>query len=89
MTPILIPLMTTINMDLVHFGIIICFNIVLGCITPPMAIGIFILVGITGCTFEEIVVKSVKFLIPLVIALLVITFFPWLTLFLPNLFMGG
>jgi TRAP-type C4-dicarboxylate transport system permease large subunit len=53
-----------------------------------MAIGIFILVGITGCSFEEITAKSIKFLIPLVIALLLITFVPEITLFLPNLIMG-
>jgi len=88
MVPILLPLIQAINMDLVHFGVMMCFNITLGIITPPMAIGIFILVGVTGCSFEEIAKSSIRFLIPLIISLLLIAFIPSITLFLPNLLMG-
>jgi tripartite ATP-independent transporter DctM subunit len=85
MTPILVPLVQSLGVDLVHFGVVMCLAITIGIMTPPMAIGIFILVGITGCTFEEISRDTVKFLIPLIIALFIITYFPSLTLFLPNL----
>ena len=85
MTPILVPLMQTIGVDLVHFGVVMALAIVIGIMTPPMAIGIFILVGITGCSFEEISRETVKFLIPLIIALFIITYIPTITLFLPNL----
>jgi tripartite ATP-independent transporter DctM subunit len=85
MTPILVPLMQNIGVDLVHFGVVMALAIVIGIMTPPMAIGIFILVGITGCSFEEISRETVKFLIPLIIALFIITYIPTITLFLPNL----
>jgi tripartite ATP-independent transporter DctM subunit len=88
MIPILLPLVTAIGVDVVHFGIIMCFNVVLGIITPPMAIGIVILVGISGSSFESIAQTSLKFLIPLIGALLIITFIPQLTLFLPRLLLG-
>ena len=85
MTPILVPLVQSVGVDLIHFGVVMSFAIVLGIMTPPMAIGIFILVGITGCSFEEISRSTVKFLIPLIIALFIVTYVPVITLFLPNL----
>jgi tripartite ATP-independent transporter DctM subunit len=85
MTPILVPMMQSVGVDLVHFGVVMSLAIVIGIMTPPMAIGIFILVGITGCSFEEISRSTVKFLIPLIIALFIITYVPAITLFLPNL----
>jgi len=89
MIPILLPLIQNLGVDVVHFGIIMCFNVVLGIITPPMAIGIVILVGISGVSFEAIAKASLKFLIPLIAALLVITFVPQLSLLLPELMLGG
>jgi tripartite ATP-independent transporter DctM subunit len=88
MTPILLPIINAIGVDPVQFGIIICFNLVLGNITPPMAIGVVILVGITGCSFEELVRSSTRFLLPLIAALVFISFVPALSLYLPNLIMG-
>jgi C4-dicarboxylate transporter, DctM subunit len=85
MTPILVPLMQSVGVDLIHFGIVMCFAITIGLMTPPMAMGIFILSGITGCTFEEISRDTLRFLIPVVIALFVLTYVPAISLFLPNL----
>jgi tripartite ATP-independent transporter DctM subunit len=85
MTPILVPLIQSVGMDLIHFGVVFCLAITIGIMTPPMAIGIFILVGITGCSFEEISRNTVKFLIPLILALFIVTYVPAITLFLPNL----
>jgi tripartite ATP-independent transporter DctM subunit len=85
MTPILVPLIQSVGMDLIHFGVVLCLAITIGIMTPPMAIGIFILVGITGCSFEEISRNTVKFLIPLILALFIVTYVPAITLFLPNL----
>jgi tripartite ATP-independent transporter DctM subunit len=83
-TPILVPLAQSLNIDLVHFGVVMTFAITLGIMTPPMAIGIFILVGITGCSFEELSKEVVKFLIPLVVALFIVSYVPAISLFLPN-----
>lgn len=85
MTPILVPLVQSINMDLIHFGVVITLAITIGIMTPPMAIGIFILVGIAECSFEEISKEVIKFLVPIIIALFIISYFPKITLFLPNL----
>lgn len=83
--PILVPLVQALNIDLIHFGIAMGFALILGIMTPPMAIGIYILVGITGCSFEEISKETIKFYIPMIIMLLLVTFIPEISLFLPNL----
>lgn len=88
MTPILLPIVQAVGIDPVQFGIIICFNLVLGNITPPMAIGIVILAGITHCSFEELVRTSFRFLLPLIAALIAISFIPLLSLYLPTIIMG-
>jgi len=85
-TPILVPLMQQIGVDLVHFGVIICYNITLGMITPPMGVGLYVMMKVVNISFEELVGAVYPYLIPLIGALFIITFFPLLSLGLVNLF---
>ena len=86
-TPVLVPLADKMGIDPVHFGVIVCFNLVLGLITPPVGGVLFSVCGITGMSLERL---SRGIWIPFLIAvgvLLIITFVPSLSTFLPRIFL--
>ncbi len=87
-TPILVPLMQLVGVDLIHFGVIICYNITLGMMTPPMGVGLYVMMKVVDISFEELVRAVWPFMIPLIATLLLLTFFPPLSLALVNLFWG-
>ena len=88
LSPILLPVVKAYGIDPVHFGVIICFNLIVGIITPPMGIGIFVASRVAGIAPEKILYKVIPFFIPLIGGLLAITFIPQLTLWIPNLIFG-
>jgi len=83
--PVMLPVMTKLGLDPIHSGVILIFNLLIGIITPPMGVGLFILSKITGLTVEDVFKGCVPFLLPLLVCLLLITFVPQVSLFLPNL----
>ncbi|MGQ0651548.1 MAG: TRAP transporter large permease [Betaproteobacteria bacterium] len=86
--PILLPPAKALGIDMVHFGMVVIFNLVVGIMTPPMGIGLFILAAISKLRMGEIVWATIPFHIVLLIALLLITLFPQITLWLPNALMN-
>ena len=82
--PVLLPGVDALGIDRVHFGIIVIFNLLVGIITPPMGIGLYILTSISDVKFGALVRASSPYLIALLFALLVITFWPALSLYLPH-----
>jgi tripartite ATP-independent transporter DctM subunit len=87
-TPIFMPILTGLGVDLVHFGIVMNLNITIGIITPPMGIGLYVMQSVADIKFEPLVKACLPFLIPLILCLLLFTYLPELTLFLPDLLMG-
>jgi tripartite ATP-independent transporter DctM subunit len=85
MLPILLPITTIIGVHPVQLGVIMVLNLMIGLLTPPVGMVLYILASMTKKPFGEIVKMVIPWLIPLVIALLCITFIPELVLFLPNL----
>ncbi|MFQ5983865.1 MAG: TRAP transporter large permease, partial [Woeseiaceae bacterium] len=85
---LLLPVAQSFGVDPVHFGIILCFNLLIGIITPPMGIGLYVIAGVARLRVEEVIRSSLPFLIPLLVALVVITYVPSLSLWLPNLVFG-
>lgn len=85
---ILYPVVTEVGIDPIHFGVVICFNLVLGIITPPMGIGLFVAARVAGIPVETVLRATLPFLVPLLISLVVITAVPELSLWLPNLVFG-
>ncbi|MFC5591365.1 TRAP transporter large permease [Sporosarcina soli] len=83
--PLLLPIVLPLGIDPIHFGMIICLNLSLGLITPPLGINLFIGSNIANVQFE----KTFKYVAPifgaLLIVLLIVTYVPSITLFLPNL----
>lgn len=86
--PILLPVMTGLGVDPVHLGVIMILNIVIGIMTPPMGVGLFIMSSITGLSTRRIMAASAHYLIPLLLALAVVTAYPPLSLWLPQRLLG-
>ena len=87
-TPIFLPVIKKLGIDPVHFGIVVNLNITIGIITPPMGIGLYVMMGIVDIKFEELVKACLPFFVPLIGCLLLFTFVPEISLWLPDLLMG-
>jgi tripartite ATP-independent transporter DctM subunit len=85
MLPILLPISTAIGLHPIHLGVILVLNLMIGLLTPPVGMVLYILSSMTKKTVGEIIKMVTPWLVPLVIALLFVTFIPDLVLFLPNL----
>ncbi len=85
MVPVLLPVAVAIGIDPVHFGVIMVLNLMLGLLTPPVGMVLYVLSRVARVPFETCVAGTAPFLIPLVAVLLLITFVPALTMWLPTL----
>ena len=87
-TPIFLPVVKALGVDPVHYGIVVNLNVTLGMITPPVGIGLYMMVGIADIKFEPLVRACMPWFVPLIACLLLFTFAPGLSTWLPNLVMG-
>ncbi|MCZ7561063.1 MAG: TRAP transporter large permease [Burkholderiaceae bacterium] len=85
MAPILFPIATQLGIDPVHLGIIMVVNPEIGMVTPPIGLNLFVTVGITNMTIGEVVRAALPWLSILLAFLVVVTYVPQISLFLPNL----
>ena len=85
LTPILLPIVVVVGVDPVHFGVILVANLAIGFITPPLGVNLFVASSVGNVKFEKIVVSVLPFLLSMIICLLVITYIPALSLWLPSL----
>ena len=83
--PVFIPTAKALGIDMVHFGVVVVVNIMLGLITPPYGLLLFIMNNITGVPLRDIVRECMPFLFAMIAALALITFMPGLVLWLPRL----
>jgi tripartite ATP-independent transporter DctM subunit len=83
--PVLLPAAAQFGIDPLHFGVVMILNLVIGLLTPPVGLVLYVLGSVTGAPFSRVVQGTLPFLIPLVITLLLVTFFPGISLFLPRL----
>lgn len=79
-SPILLTALSTYGVDPVHFGLIMTINLAIGFVTPPVAANLFVASGMTGIPMEKIAKKAVPFLAAMFLALLVVTYFPQISL---------
>lgn len=84
--PVLIPTAQALGVDLVHFGIVCVVNIMIGLITPPYGLLLFVMTNIGKVSLGALVRDILPFLWAMLVSLALITFFPSLVLFLPRLF---
>ena len=76
---------TAFGVDPIHFGIILIFNLLIATVSPPMGVVLFAVANFAGLPMGEIVRALLPFFVPLAATLLLITYVPALTLWLPNL----
>ena len=85
MSPILIPVATNFGMTATHFGIVLIFALAIGLCTPPVGSVLFVGCSIGKTKIEKTSVAMLPFFFTMVITLLLVTYIPWFTTFLPNL----
>lgn len=81
LVPILLPLIETLGIDPVHFGIVMIINLVIGQLTPPLGVLMYVTCGISGTSIAQFMRAIRPFLIALILALLAITYIPALALY--------
>ncbi len=82
--PILLPVVKAVGIDLVHFGIVMTVNMAIGQITPPVGVNLFVACGIARISMKEISRAVVPMVIAQTVALLIISYWPGLSLWLPR-----
>lgn len=83
--PLLVPVVTSLGVDPVHFGIVVILNIMIGGITPPFGSMMFTVCSITGTELVDFFKEVIPFIIALLIVLMLITYIPQISMVLPNL----
>ena len=85
-TPIFLPIVTALGMDPTHFGIVLMLNLCIGLCTPPVGSVLFVGVGIAKTSIEKVIKPLLPLFIAMIVALGLITYFPEITLWLPEKF---
>jgi C4-dicarboxylate transporter DctM subunit len=85
LTPLLLPVLAHYQIDLVHFGVVFQLNIMIGLLTPPIGMLLYVITGVSNIEMSEILADLWPFLLAILLALLLITYLPAVTLFLPGL----
>ncbi|KAF5029410.1 Sialic acid TRAP transporter large permease protein SiaM [anaerobic digester metagenome] len=85
LTPILLPPLVAAGVDPVHFGLVMVFNLMIGMITPPVGMSVYMLSPIVGLPVGKVFKAVLPYLASLLVALIVLTYVPQISLWLPNL----
>ncbi len=85
LTPILLPIAVSLGVDPLFFGVLSVVNLAIGCITPPVGLDLFVASAITKVPIEKVFKATMPFLGILLVDLVILTFFPQIILFVPNL----
>jgi tripartite ATP-independent transporter DctM subunit len=86
LVPVLLPLVVKIGVDPVHFGLIMVLNLMIGLLTPPVGMVLYILARVADISFERTTKACAPFLIPLLFSLGLVTYWPEMVMLLPNYF---
>jgi tripartite ATP-independent transporter DctM subunit len=89
LTPILMPVIQRVGIDPVHFGVVMVLNLMIGLLTPPFGIVLFVMQQVSGLSYGRVVKATAPFLLPLLIVLVLIVIFPDLVIGLPNMLYAG
>jgi tripartite ATP-independent transporter DctM subunit len=85
LVPVLLPIALQVGMDPIQFGIVLVLNLMIGLLTPPVGMVLYVLSRVSGVPFERCAVATLPFMIPLLIVLMMVTFIPALSLWLPSM----
>ena len=87
LTPILLPIVQTMGVDPIHFGIIMTVNLAIGFCTPPLGANLFVATGVANVSLEALVKSMTPFLVAMFVMLMMVTFIPQISLLLPSILM--
>lgn len=85
LTPILAPALISAGVDPVHLGLVVVFNLMIGLLTPPVGMSLYMVSVVGKVPVEKVIKASIPYYIPLILALAAVTVFPQLSTWLPNL----
>lgn len=88
LTPLFLPVILSAGIDPIHFGIIFVMNCEIGFLTPPLGTSLFVALGIADTTLGAIAKAVLPFILTMFLSILLLSYFPSLTLVLPNLILG-
>jgi C4-dicarboxylate transporter DctM subunit len=86
--PLVFPIAIELGIDPIHLGIIMVVNMEIGMITPPVGLNLFVTSGVAGMPMMRVVKAALPFLAVLFVFLIMVTYIPWLSTWLPTTFMG-
>jgi C4-dicarboxylate transporter DctM subunit len=86
--PLVFPIAIQLGIDPIHLGIIMVVNMEIGMITPPVGLNLFVTSGVAGMPMMRVVRAALPFLAVLFVFLIMVTYIPWLSTYLPTTFMG-
>jgi len=89
MVPLLLPIAEKLRIDPIHFGVIITINMELGMLTPPVGLNLFVASGITGLSIKEVVKSVIPWFLVMLFGLILITYIPQISLWLPHMMIGS
>ena len=84
LAPILLPIAGQLGIDPIHLGIIMVVNLEIGMVTPPVGLNLFVTAGITDMSIMQVVRAALPWLSVLLVFLVIVTYVPTLSLWLPN-----
>jgi len=87
--PIIAKPLVMAGVDPVHLGMVVVFNLMIGLLTPPMGLALFLVADIAKVTMKDVLREMVPFYVPLLVTLMIITYVPAITTWLPRLAMGS
>jgi C4-dicarboxylate transporter DctM subunit len=88
LAPILFPIAMDLGIDPVHLGIIMVVNLEIGMVTPPVGLNLFVTAGVAGMSIEQVIMAALPWLLILLSVLLIVTYVPMVSLFLPSLMLS-
>lgn len=88
LTPIMMPLARAIGINPVHLGVVMVLNLMIGLLTPPIGMSLYAVARVARVSFDKMVRAVAPFYIPLLVSLILVTIFPQISLWLPNLLLG-
>ena len=86
--PVVFPIAIELGIDPIHLGIIMVVNMEIGMITPPVGLNLFVTSGITGMSLAQVVKAALPFVAVLFVFLILVTYVPSLSTWLPTMLMG-
>lgn len=88
MLPVLLPIANGLGLNLVHFGVMVVLNLMIGQVTPPFGVCLFVISDVNKVRLESLYKSILPFLLPLIATLALVTYMPGIITWLPNLLLG-